>query len=82
MDLSPNPSRFSAEIEAIAARVAQAREGRPTDFAALESQLTDLCRRLEAAPRSQARPHVSALQTLLLEIDLLAIDLENARRAG
>ena len=73
-------SRFSAEIDEVAAQLAGARLDRAGDLSGLETKVEDLCRRLESAPRESARTQLPALQKLLLDLDLLAIDLENARQ--
>ena len=80
MDFPASYSRFSTEIDGLAARLAQARLDRAEDLNGLELQVEDLCRRLEAAPQADARMQLPALQKLLLDLDLLAIDLENARQ--
>ena len=80
MDFPASYSQFSAEIDGVAARLAEARLDRCGDLGGLEAQVEDLCRRLEAAPRDDARMQLPALHKLLLDLDLLAIDLENARR--
>lgn len=73
-------SRFSAEIDDVATQLAAARIDRTEDLSGLETKVEDLCRRLEGAPRENARTQLPALQKLLLDLDLLAIDLENARQ--
>lgn len=80
MDFPASYSQFSAEIDGVAARLAEARIERGEDLTGLEAQVEDLCRRLEAAPRDDARTQLPALHKLLLDLDLLAIDLENARQ--
>jgi hypothetical protein len=80
MDFPASYSQFSAEIDGIAARLASARLDCAQDLSGLEAQVDDLCRRLEAAPRANARMQLPALEKLLLDLDLLAIDLENARQ--
>ena len=73
-------SQFSAEIDGVAARLAQARLDRSEDLVGIEAQVEVLCARLEAAPRVDARAQLPALQKLLLDLDLIAIELENARQ--
>ena len=80
MNFPASYSQFSAEIDGVATRLAKARLDRSDDLSDLETQVDELCRRLEAAPREDARMQIPSLQKLLLDLDLLAIDLENARQ--
>jgi hypothetical protein len=82
MDFPASYSQFSAEIDGVAARLAEARLDRSEDLNGLELQVENLCRRLEAAPRDDARTQLPALHKLLLDLDLLAIELENARQTS
>lgn len=82
MDFPASYSQFSAEIDGVASRLAEARLDRAEDLSGLEAQVEELCRRLEAAPRENARTQLPALEKLLLDLDLLAIDLENARQTS
>jgi hypothetical protein len=80
MDFPASYSQFSAQIDGVAARLAEARLHCSEDLGGLETQVDELCQHLEAAPRGDARTQLPALQKLLLDLDLLAIDLENATR--
>lgn len=80
MTLESEIAKIAAELDRVAARVAAARRG-AGDLTGLDAEVERLCRRLEAAPRPAARGQLPALQTMMLELDLLAADIEAARGA-
>lgn len=81
MDLASDLSKIAAELDLVAARIAAARRG-AGDLRGLEAEIGRLCRRLETAPLDDARAQLPALQTLMLELDMLAADLDAARGAA
>jgi len=80
VDLASYLSRIAAELDLVAARVAAARRG-GANLDGLDAEVERLCRQLETAPRELARRELPALQTLLVELDLLAADIGTARGA-
>lgn len=82
MEFPRSYHQFKDEIEGVAARLAAARLAEHGDLTGLETQVETLCRRLESAPRNDAREQLPALEKLLLDLDLLAIDLENVRQTS
>lgn len=81
MDLASDLSKIAAELDLVAGRIVAARRG-AGDLRGLETEIERLCRRLETVPPAAARAQLPALQTLMLELDLLAADLDAARGAA
>ncbi len=81
MDITSDLAKIAAELELVAARIAAARKG-AGDILGLDAEIESLCRRLEMAPRDEARQQLPTLQTLMVELDLLAVDLDVARGAA